>query len=443
MKKDFGQYDGPGGNTGPGPIGSNRSLLTRLRQVRTFTSLRTPAYRFYWAAVLCQMAAMNMQMLARSLLIYKITDSTLILGLMGGFHALPMLFLSLFGGVIADRVQKKYVMLAGQAGSAVVSLVIALSLTTGYLSADNAGSWWVLAVAAVFQGTIMGLMMPSRQAYLPEIVGQERLLNAISLSNVGMSAMRLLAPAAAGFLIGENYNYELVYFTMTGLYVLAVVFVLFLPKGGMMAVRGSGALADIKEGLRYLRGETTLFLVMIITLFAVVLSMPYGMLMPVFTEDILKNSIGEPVGAGGLGVLMSVSGIGAIVGSLLFASLPNKKRGLLFLISCLVMGLALAGFASSSTWELSLGIIIVVGLGQTGFMTLSNTLIQYYVDDQYRGRVMSIFMMQFGLTSFGTLLAGALSESLGVQWVIGGFASGLTVLTLFALVFIPRVRRLD
>jgi MFS family permease len=283
----------------------------------------------------------------------------------------------------------------------------------------------------------MGLMMPSRQAYLPEIVGQEQLLNAISLSNVGMSAMRLLAPAAAGFLIGDNYNYELVYFSMTGLYLLAVGFVLFLPKGGMMAVRGGGALADIKAGFQYLRRETTLLPIMIITLVAVVLSMPYGMLMPVFTEDILD------VGATGLGVLMSVSGAGAIVGSLTFASLPNKKRGLLYLLSCLTMGLALVAFASSTIWELSLGIIIFIGLGQTGFMTLSNTLIQYYVDDQYRGRVMSILMMQFGLTSFGTFLAGLLSESLGVQWVIGGFAGVLTVLSLFALVFIPRVRRLD
>ncbi len=438
MKEDSPEYSGFDNSTELGPVtSSSDNPLKRLVNYRTFTSLRTPAYRFYWGAALCQMAAMNMQMLTRSLLIYQITDSTLILGLMGVFHAMPMLLLSLFGGIIADRIQKKYVMLAGQACSAVVSFGVALSLMVGYLSADNAGSWWVLAITSVFQGTIMGLMMPSRQAYLPEIVGQEQLLNAISLSNVGTSAMRLLAPAAAGFLIGENYNYELVYLTMTGLYILAVILVLFLPRGGMMAVRGGGALSNIKQGFRYLRGETTLLLIMTITLVAVVLSMPYGMLMPVFTEDILD------VGATGLGVLMSVSGIGAIIGSLVFASLPNKKRGLLFLSSCLVMGLALVAFATSTVWELSLGIIVFVGLGQTGFMTLSNTLIQYYVDDQYRGRVMSIFMMQFGLTSFGTFIAGLLSESLGVQWVIGGFAAGLTTLSLLALAFIPRVRKLD
>jgi MFS family permease len=437
VKKDFHHHDGPGKNIGAEPIAGSGNLLVRLKQVRTFASLRIPAYRFYWAAVLCQMAAMNMQMLARSSLIFKLTGSTMMLGLMGVFNALPMLVLSLFGGIIADRVQKKYVMLAGQTGSALVSLAIALSLTAGYLSTEHAGSWWVLAVAAVFQGTIMGLMMPSRQAYLPEIVGQEQLLNAISLSNVGMSAMRLLAPAIAGFLIGDSYNYAVVYYTMTGLYVLAVVLVFFLPKGGMIAVRGSGALADIREGLRYLRGETTLLLLMLITLVAVVLSMPFGMLMPAFTEGILG------VGPTGLGVIMSVSGAGAIVGSLTFASLPNKKRGLLYLISCLTMGLALVAFAASTTWTLSLGIIVIVGLGQTGFMTLSNTLIQYYVDDRYRGRVMSILMMQFGLTSFGTFLAGLLSESLGVQWVIGGFAAILVVLSLFALVFIPRIRRLD
>ncbi len=410
--------------------------MARLVNLRTFRSLKNPAYRFFWAALLFQMGAMNMQIMARSLLIYRMTGSTMMLGLFGLFGALPMLFLSLFGGVIADRVQKKYVMLAGQTGSAVVSLAIALALTTGYLGADNPGSWWVLAVASVFQGTIQGLMMPSRQAMMPEIVGEEQLLNAVSLSNVGTSATRLLAPAAAGFMIAA-FDFQAVYYTMTVLYVLAVLFAAFLPVTSKMSLRGGGAIRDIREGVRYLRGQTTLLLILVVTLFSVLLSMPYMMLMPVFTEDILK------VGPGGLGVLMSVSGAGAIIGSITLASLPNKRRGLLLLLSCLVMGLALMAFAASTSWLLSLGVMVFVGVGQTGRMALGNTLVQYYVDDEYRGRVMSIYMMQFGLTSLAVFVAGVLSESLGVQWVIGGFAAGLSVLSLLAIAFLPRMRKLD
>ena len=402
----------------------------------TFSSFKNRIYLLYYGAMLGQMAAMNMQMVARSLLVYRLTGSAAILGGISLANALPMLLLSLFGGVIADRVQKKYVMLIGQSCSAVIALGVGLALSFGYLSTEVTGSWWILAVASLFQGTIMGLMMPSRQAILPEIVGEEQLMNAVSLNTLGTNTLRLVAPALAGFLI-DAFDFEAIYFTMTGLYLIAVVFILFLPLTSTMSVRGRGALADIKEGLKYVRHETTIALILIFTLFAVVLSMPYTILMPIFTEDILK------VGGTGMGVLLSVSGAGAMVGSIILASLPNKKRGLLLLASCIVMSLALAGFSLSTSWTLSLGIIVFVGLGQTGRMTLGNTLLQYYVDDEYRGRVMSIYMMEFGLVSFGAFAAGVMSESLGVQWVVGGFAVVLTFLTILTLLFVPRIRKLD
>ncbi|MFC2005318.1 MFS transporter, partial [Chloroflexota bacterium] len=154
-----------------GPVSDGRRTIS-LRNLRTFRSFKNPVYCLYYGALVGQMAAMSMQMLARSLLVYRLTGSAAILGAMSLAHALPMLFLSLFGGVIADRVQKKYVMLAGQASSAIVSLGVALSLTLGYINAEQPGSWWILAVASVFQGTIMGLMMPSRQAIIREIVSE-------------------------------------------------------------------------------------------------------------------------------------------------------------------------------------------------------------------------------------------------------------------------------
>ena len=400
---------------------------------RTFSSLKNPVYRLYLGALFGQMASMNMQMMARSLLIWRLTGSAVILGAMSLAHAIPLLLLSLYGGVIADRVQKKYVMLIGQACSAVVSLGVALALTFGYLSSEVSGSWWILAVASVFQGTIMGLMMPSRQAILPEIVGEEQLMNAVSLNTLGTNSLRLFAPAVTGFLI-DAFDFNAVYF---GMYLMAVVFILFLPHTRKITISSTSALSSIKEGLKYIRHQTTIILILLFTLFVVMLSMPYFMLMPIFTDEILK------VGATGMGVLMSVSGIGAMVGSLALASLPNKKRGLMLLVSCLILGMALIGFAFSNSWYLSLGMIIFVGLGSTGRMTLGNTLIQYYVDSEYRGRVMSIYMMEFGLTSFGTFAAGLMAEAWGVQWVVGGFAMVLVLLSISALFFIPRIRKLD
>lgn len=407
-----------------------------IRNLRTFSSLKNPVFRLYYGALLGQFAAMNMQMMARSLLVYRLTGSAAILGGMSLANALPMLFLSLFGGVIADRVQKKYVMLAGQAASAVVALGIALSLTLGYLSEENAGSWWILVVASLLQGTIMGLMMPSRQAILPEIVSQEQLMNAVSLNTFGMNFFRLVSPALAGFLI-DTIGFAAIYYTMAGLYLMAILFITLMPLTSTMALRGGGALSDIKEGFQYIKRETTILIILLFTLFIVVLSMPYMFLMPIFTEDILK------VGATGMGVLISVSGIGAMIGSITLASLPNKKRGLMLLLSSFVLALALVGFSFSASWYLSLGLIIFVGLGQTGRMTLGNTLLQYYTKDEYRGRVMSFYLMEWGLQSFGTFAAGMLAEGIGVQWSVGGFAMVCTLLSILALIFVPRLRKLD
>ena len=140
---------------------------------------------------------------------------------------------------------------------------------------------------------------------------------------------------------------------------------------------------------------------------------------------------------------MSASGIGAIIGSLILASLPNKKRGLLFVISSLCSGIALIFFAFSGSWYLSLLLLAFVGLGQSGRLALANTLIQYYSKAEYRGRVMSILMMEIGLMSLGAFGAALLTETIGVQSAIGGFAFLLAFMSILTLAFVPRLRRLD
>ena len=405
-------------------------------QLQTLSSLKNPLYRLFFGGLIGQMASMNMQMVARSFLAYELTGSEAILGTISLAGTMPMLLLSLYGGVIAERVQKKYIMIVGQAASGVVALCIALALTMGYISRDYPSSWLILVVASILQGTIMGLMMPSRQAILAEIVDEKQLLNAISLNAMGMNFFRIMSPAIAGILI-DKLGYEAVYFTMTGLYLMAVIFISFLPRTSTIRIRKTNALMEIKEGFNYVVRETNILLILMFTLLGVILSFPYMMLLPVFAVDILK------VGAGGMGVLVSASGMGAIIASLILASLPNKKRGLLLLIGTLVLGSALVGFAFSRSWHLSLVLLTFVGAGQSSRMALGNTLVQYYVDDNYRGRVMSIYMMNFGLMGLGVFVAGILAEYLGVQLVVGGFAAILVVVSILAMAFVPRIRNLD
>jgi len=347
-----------------------------------------------------------------------------------------MLLFSLFGGVIADRLQKKYVLLVGQVSSAVVSVGIALSLVTGFLSAENEGSWWILIAASVIQGMIMGLMMPSRQALVYEVVPGDKLMNAVALNAFGMNSLRLLAPAVTGFMI-DSFDFMSVYFAMTGMYLVAAVAAMLLPLTHRTAVPSSSPLSDIKAGIDYICHNRTILLILIYSLVAIVLSMPYMTLMPVFTEDILQ------VGATGMGLLISASGAGAVIGSAVLASMPNRRRGLLLILSGGCMGFLLAAFSFSQNWYLSLALIALVGVGLAGRMTLSATLLQHYVEDAYRGRVMSVYLMEFGLTGFGIFAAGIIAASVGVQWSIGGFALALALLSLITLTFIPKLRNLD
>ena len=407
-----------------------------LRNLRTFKSFKNPVFRLYYAAMLGQMAAMNMQMFARSFLVFTLTGSYTALGIMALANAAPMMFFSLFGGVIADRVQKKYVLLVGQSASAVVALGIAVSLTTGLMSAENASSWWILVFASLAQGTIMGLMMPSRQAMIFDIVGVDELMNAVALNTFGMNILRIMAPALGGVLV-ESWGYEPVYYAMTGMYLIAAVLIWFMPHTGTISLGGRGALADIVDGLRYVKREPTIRLILLISLLIVLLSMPYMMLLPGFAIDILD------IGEGGGGLLMMVSGFGAMLGSITLASLPDKKRGLLLMGGSLLLAVSLVGFSFSSVAWVSFAVIFFVGIGQTVRMTLSNTLLQYYVQDEYRGRVMSLLFMEFGMTSFAVFGAGVMAEVIGLQWSVGGLAIILVVACVGVMALSPRIRDLD
>lgn len=408
-----------------------------LRNLSTFGSFQVPAFRYYFAAMVGQGTAMNMQMMAQALLVYRITGSATALGIMSLASAVPMLVFSLMGGVLADRLKKKYIFIGGQLASAVIAAGIGLALTIGYLSPSRPESFWVLVVASAVQGIVMGIIAPARQAFIAELVSGKQLMNAISLGMLEMNTLRLIAPAVAGFLL-EGFGFQAIYYTMTGMYLLSVLSILPVQTlHTVQQVRQGSAVQSMIDGVRYVRRDTTLLLILSVTFVSILLSMPYMTLLPIFTEDILK------VGAGGLGLLLSVSGIGAMAAALVLASLPNKRRGAMLLIGCIVLGVALVGFSASRWWYFSLVCIVFVGLGQTVRMSLGNTLMNYYVDPVYRGRAMSLLMMEWGLTSFGAFATALVAGAIGVQWAIGGLAFLLIIAAAAALIFVPRIRRMD
>lgn len=427
-----------GGSHGRRHGGPQQSLGAQMRNLRTFSSLKVPSFRWFYGSMIGQMAAMQIEMVARGVLVYQITQSGTILGIMALAQSLPMLAASFFGGVMADRIPKKQLMIAGMASNAVIAGVVALAIAWGFVGAGNPTlAVWILVVAGLFKGAVQGLIMPARQSIIPELVGRDQIMNAMALNNLGMNLLRFTAPAMAGYAV-VWWGYESVYYIMTGLFISATLFALGLPRTPVVPPQErTRAIDDIMGGFQYARREPTIALILAFTLFVVLCSMPYMMLLPVFTEDVLKK------GAAGMGILVSVSGIGAIACSLVLASLPNKHRGTMLIVSSLVLGVALTVFAFSTTWTLSLVAIAFVGLGQTGRMTLSGTLLQHYVEDVYRGRVMAIYMMEFGLTSFSVFLAGILADTIGIQWSIGGLSILLVAVTLLVWGFSPRLRQMQ
>ena len=423
---------------------------------RMFASLGNPHFRLFMAAMMGQMGAMNMQMVARAWFMYELTGSAALLGAVSLANGLPLLVLSLYGGVIADRVPKKHVLIVGQTASAALALVVALLISTGIIN------WQLLIVASVVQGMIMALMMPSRQSVIPELVGEQGLTNAVALNTAGMNLNRLTAPGIAGLMIAV-IGIESVYYVMTVLYIVATFFAVLLPITGSTSLSGGNAVDNAKEGLRYIKDSPVLPALLIVTLVSVVLSMPYMHLLPIFTKDILILDAeglawmtGLPLIGGlleplpelfekssfRLGTLMTVSGLGALAGSLFIAALPADRRGIYFLGSLMLSAVTLLSFAISPWYFLSIVLVIPLGLGQAGRMALSNALVQANSDDRHRGRVMSVYMMEFGVTNFGIFLIAILADVIGVQWAIGGGAALLGVITVYFYLRTPNVRNL-
>jgi MFS family permease len=205
-------------------------------------------------------------------------------------------------------------------------------------------------------------------------------------------------------------------------------------SGNAKSIRGG--LRDVADGIRYIARDRIIFMLLTVNFFIVLMSMPYMQMMAGFVEQVLGA---DEVG---LGILWSVTGIGSLIGSLAIASMPNRGRGKVFLWSALLLGVALVGFAASTWFWVTAAIMVIVGIGSAGRMSLGNILIMSYTQPGYEGRVMSVFMMEFSLVSFGTFLVGIMAEVVGVQWAIGVTALSLVLVSIAGLLFVPRVRDL-
>jgi MFS transporter, DHA1 family, staphyloferrin A biosynthesis exporter len=390
---------------------------------RPFLALESPDFRHLWFGTLPGTLAMQMSMIARGYVAYDISRSAAAVGLVALASGVPMLLFSLFGGVVADRFPKRNVLLITNIVQVIYAGISALLILTGMIQL------WHLGVLAALSGLGIAFSMPSRHSYVAQIVPRERLVNAVALNMAGINFTRIAGPALAGGLMTIAWvGPGGVFLLMTFMY--AYVFVRLLSIRHRGEPEGSThvpALRSIAMGLSYVRGNAVVFTLLMLAFVPVLLGMPYQHLMPVFSEAVFN------VGPGGLGLLMAANGVGALIGALTIASLAEfQRRGLLQMALGMTFGISLAAFAFSPSFIMAVGVLAVVGAASAGYQSLNNTLLLDNATADYRGRVMSIYMLTHAATPMAVVPVGFLSDAFGAPLTIG--VAGLVLLAVVSLV---------
>jgi len=372
------------------------------------------------------------QNVAQSWLVFQLTNSAFLLGVVGFLGSLPIFLLSLFGGVLADRADKRNILIFTQVSFMLLAFLLAFLTQFQLIKPQQ-----IMAIA-LLNGVIMAFDAPARQSIVVELVGREHLFNAIALNSVAFNSSRFIGPAIAAVLISLIGMSGCFY--LNGISFLAVIVALFWIKPGKKnsGQKNSSAIRDLKDGLIFI-GRNRLILGLLSIVAAVSLfGISYVILMPVVADNVLG------VGIRGLGMLMSSAGLGALAGALALARLGDfKHKGRLLSCSVFSFSFSLIIFSLSKNYLLSIFSMIFVGCSSVIAIALVNTLLQVNVPDEFRGRVMSLFMITFaGIMPFGSLISGSLAQGLGVS--IALFFCGLICLLLFALInlIFPGLKRL-
>ena len=396
----------------------------------TFRALKHRNFRLFFAGQFVSLTGTWMQSVAQSWLVYRITGSVALLGLIGFAGQFPVFLLTAFGGAFADKYDRRKILVITQICSMVLASVLAFLTLTGSVQV------WQLFVLASLSGIVNAFDIPTRQSFVVDMVGKESLLNAIALNSSMFNGARIIGPAIAGILVaavGEGWCFlgNAVSYTA----VICGLLMMNIERREILQTAGS-AIEKIKEGFSFV-AETKPIRALILLLGLVsLMGMPYAVLMPIFADQILQG------GVRGLGILMGASGFGALAAALTLASRNSVKGlGVWVAVSSGVFGIFLILFSLSSSFWISAVLLVPVGFSMMLQMASSNTLIQAMVPDELRGRVMAVYSMMFmGMAPIGALLAGLLAGIIGAPMTV---ALGGTICIIGSVFFgwrLPKLR---
>lgn len=397
---------------------------TNINMNNPFVSLRHKNFRLYWIGMCISLIGTWMQNIAQPWLAYSLTDSPLLLSLVGIMQFLPMFIFSLFAGVLIDRIPKKKILFFTQSASLVITLALALLVWVGYVR------YWHILVASAALGFVNTLDMPARQAFVIEMVGKEDLINAIALNSSAFNIARVIGPALAG-LVMSTLGVAACFYVNSISFAAVIIVLIFIKPLPMQTVHkmGKNVVQNIKDGLQYVLRSVTLSKTILTVLIVGTFAMNFNVLVPVFSKVILNQ------GEAGFGLLMSFMGIGSFLGAMFVAWLSNRepRKSILSIFPFIIAAfLICTGFTN-------LYGLTALGLAATGFFFVAfsataNSTVQLNTEDEYRGRVMSVYTWVFsGFTPVGNFYAGVITDYLGPS--VGFIASGLIILLLVFLLF--------
>lgn len=388
-------------------------------------------FRRLWFGSLVSNIGSWMQLIGSGWLVLQLTNSPFWLGLVSFTSAIPILGFSLFAGVIADRVDRRRLLMVTQGSAGVFALILAILTSLGIV---NIGQ--ILAITFV-TATAMAFNMPAWQAMIPDLVGKERLMNAVGLNSAAYNGAAVIGPAVAGVTVSVFGVATCFY--LNAVSYLAVLWALWCIRTPCAGADCTSSVRDsLGAGVRYIRTHRIVFALFFLATVASLLARPYMQLMPVFARTVLHG------GPSTYGVLMAANGIGALIGALVTAALESiQRKGLLLLGSMAGFGVALIAFAVAHQFVLAVLFLTLVGGGTTLYMGATNTLLQTTVPDDVRGRIMSIYsMIAAGIMPVGGLLLGAAASMTGNISLVVAIGSAAVIASAVALLIgAPALRK--
>lgn len=404
-----------------GAIGKESSAKKTSRVSHSFRALRHHNFQLFFSGQFISLTGTWMQSVAQSWLVYRLTGSVVLLGMVGFASQIPVFLLAPIGGATADRHDRRRILVITQSVAMVLAFILAGLTLTG-----NIQIWHLFVIAAGF-GIANAFDIPTRQAFAVDMVGKDDLINAIALNSTMFNGARIVGPAIAGILVaavGEGWCF----FGNAVSYTAVIAGLLAMKITHTPQKRTGSTLSHIAEGFSYVYRTKPVRALLLLLGLVSLMGMPYAVLMPIFADKYLGG------GSSTLGFLMGASGLGALVAALTLASRKQVfGLGRWIAFACGGLGLSLILFSFSRNFTLSLVLLVPVGFSMMTQMSSSNTLVQAMIPDSLRGRVMSVYSMMFmGVAPLGALLAGSLAGYIGAAETV---AFGGSVCIIGAVIF--------